>query len=443
MILTLLNNVDFDHLYQKHIQSFKCNFFKYYNCNKKIILFNSDFCQNINDVNIFKYLCRLCNLCPIYIIIDCNDKTITLAYNKSKIYDNYNLAFYGNLLNNVNKEIKFYDKIDSNFDISKQNIDYYICQDIKIKYDNLQYDKDLLNVLSYLRKYKTDYELSSIIKANKLALIGHVKIRKIFESCSNDKGMLNEISLYHQYLSACRQLNRNLPYDPIVALNSASSILHYDNMIDYNQKVSSLLIDAGVQYNGYASDITKTYSNNDQWNIYINQLKAIQKQIIHNIHLHHNFSDIHLYSRKLITQFLIKNEFLININNDSKFDQYIIDNELDIIFYMHGLGHLIGLNVHDIGGNLQLQNGKIILLSDNKKINFKIENNIVFTIEPGFYINLDYISLFDCPYINMKMVSQYAKFGGIRIENNIMIYNDTVFDITTLVENNMSVDKIS
>lgn len=137
---------------------------------------------------------------------------------------------------------------------------------------------------------------------------------------------------------------------------------------------------------------------------------------------------------------IIKHNYIINVDNCDNFSELAFNLKLDRLFYTHSLGHLMGLYVHDVGSNLELQNNKIIYVDSLSEVksNFKFENNILFTIEPGFYLNDQYIKMFcsdaQRKYINFDLIEKNKHFGGVRIETNVLIYNDKIYDITTILE---------
>lgn len=170
----------------------------------------------------------------------------------------------------------------------------------------------------------------------------------------------------------------------------------------------------------------------------IRDMQIMQKLIIDNIKIGHNFHDLYLYSRRLMIEFIIKYQYIINIDKRCDFEDFAFELQLDRLFYMHNLGHLLGLYVHDVGANLELVNDKVILNNSKNNRNFVFENNVLFTIEPGFYLNSFFINNFcsdeQRKYINFELINKNQNYGGIRIETNVLIFNDKVHDITAILE---------
>ena len=118
----------------------------------------------------------------------------------------------------------------------------------------------LLLALDFTRAVKTPYELSMLRLANRLAARGHLAAAAAFAARES------EYRIHQAFLAAIGQREQELPYNAIVALNEAGSVLHYQNLRREPPAAHhSLLIDAGAQWAGYASDITRTFAAADDF----------------------------------------------------------------------------------------------------------------------------------------------------------------------------------
>ncbi|MDH3983396.1 MAG: M24 family metallopeptidase, partial [Gammaproteobacteria bacterium] len=116
-----------------------------------------------------------------------------------------------------------------------------------------------INILHFARGAKTEYELAVMRLAADRAAAGHVAAEAAFR-----QGM-SEFDIHRAYCKAVSHTEPELPYGNIVALNNHGAVLHYTDLDrDAPESLLSFLIDAGAQVHGYASDITRTYSNGDQ-----------------------------------------------------------------------------------------------------------------------------------------------------------------------------------
>ena len=115
--------------------------------------------------------------------------------------------------------------------------------------------KDLMALLDYDRAVKTPYELACLRKASELGARGHAAAFAAFSRGGS------EYDAHMSYLEACEQREEEMPYNNIVAYNENAAVLHYQHLArSVPSPLRSFLIDAGAQYRGYASDITRTYA---------------------------------------------------------------------------------------------------------------------------------------------------------------------------------------
>ena len=116
----------------------------------------------------------------------------------------------------------------------------------------------LVRRLDYVRAAKTPYELVCLREANRLGALGHQAAAEAFRAGAS------EFEIELAFLRACGQREQELPYNPIIALNDGGAVLHYQVLERQPPPERySLLIDAGAEFAGYASDITRTYSAED------------------------------------------------------------------------------------------------------------------------------------------------------------------------------------
>ena len=149
-----------------------------------------------------------------------------------------------------------------------------------------------------------------------------------------------------------------LPYGNIVALNTNGSTLHYQHQLrQHPQDPQSLLIDAGGEYRGYASDITRTHAQNDPqhqtFDHLIKGLDRLQQNIVAEISIGKTFTDLHTYFHQQLAELLVEQEIL-KCTSAQAYDQRLTES-----FCPHGLGHLLGLQVHDVGGHLANEQGDL------------------------------------------------------------------------------------
>lgn len=227
-------------------------------------------------------------------------------------------------------------------------------------------------------------------------------------------------------------LSRNSRLSYPIILTKNGHILHnhaHNNML---QRGDILLIDAGADSPmHYATDISRSFPvrgtfDQREREIYEVVLKA-QKNAIKAIKPGITYLDIHLQACKIITQGL-KDIGIMKGNVD-----YAVKNGAHALFMPHGLGHLLGLDVHDMEGLGE----DYIGYDENQKrstqfglaylrLARKLKPGYVLTVEPGIYFIPALIDKWrydkKCtPYIRYDKLEQYRTFGGIRIEDNIVV----------------------
>ena len=276
----------------------------------------------------------------------------------------------------------------------------------------------ILNVLDYFRAYKTDYEITCISRANEIAAHGHIAARDAFYEGAS------EFELNSVYCRASSQVEPELPYPNIVALNQHAAILHYQNLRrDRPASVRSFLIDAGAQFHGYASDITRTYSAaDDEFSALIDAMDELQRTICNEIRDGVAFSDLNDRAHELLAAVLCEQD-LLSCGAEKAYETGITKS-----FLPHGLGHLLGLQVHDIGGRLADSDGSENPPSKTHprlRLTRRLEAGIVVTIEPGLYFipslldELRETALGD--NVRWDKIDALQVCGGIRVEDDIIV----------------------
>lgn len=287
--------------------------------------------------------------------------------------------------------------------------------------------EELLSYFHYHRAYKTDYEMVCLREANKIAVKGHQAAKAAFLAKKS------EYDIQMDYLKAIKHTENEVPYSNIVALNENAAILHY-TMLEQEapKEFLSFLIDAGANCNGYASDITRTYTfENNEFSSLIKALNAKQLELIDTIKPGMSYVELHISMHEMIAQLL--HEF----NIVTVAPALMIEKGITNTFFPHGLGHFLGLQVHDMGGFMKDEKGTHVAAPEAHpflRCTRVIEPRQVLTIEPGLYFIdslLDDLKMTDNnEFINWQKVEALKPFGGIRIEDNIIVHQGHVENMT-------------
>ncbi|QYJ86224.1 Xaa-Pro dipeptidase [Shewanella mesophila] len=278
----------------------------------------------------------------------------------------------------------------------------------------------IMSYLHYHRATKTEYELACMRRANEIAVKGHDAAKSAFYSGAS------EFQIQQVYLAATEQGENQMPYGNIVALNQNASILHYTALEhDTPAQRLSFLIDAGASFHGYAADITRTYAfEKNLFGELITAMDTLQLEIIDMMRPGVKYPDLHIVTHQKLAQILLDFKLVTGEK------QGLIDQGITSAFFPHGLGHMLGLQVHDMGGFLHDERGTHIAPPEAHpflRCTRTLAANQVLTIEPGLYIIdtlLNELKQDARQQINWDKVDLLRPFGGIRIEDNVIVHSD-------------------
>ena len=256
------------------------------------------------------------------------------------------------------------------------------------------------SILHEMRLIKESDEMDLMKQAANITTEAHIRAMQ-----SVRPGMY-EYQLEAEYLYAFNKNGARSPaYNSIVGGGNNSCILHYVENNAELQDGDLVLVDAGCEYQYYASDVTRTFPVNgkfspEQREIYSIVLEA-HKQSMEQAKPGNKWNLMHEKSVEVIVEGLLS----IGLLQGSKDE--IIDKGEYSKFYMHRIGHWLGMDVHDVGSYKQDGDWR------------PLEEGMVMTVEPGIYI-LD----------SMEDVDDKWKGIGVRIEDDIAI-TDSGFEILT------------
>jgi Xaa-Pro dipeptidase len=267
------------------------------------------------------------------------------------------------------------------------------------------------------RTRKTGYEIARMREASQVAAMAHVAAEQAFRQGRS------EFDIHLQYLEICRQNDAELPYSSIVALNRNGSVLHYQQRCRAApEKRLSFLIDAGATAFAYAADVTRTYAaEGGEFAELVAAMDAMQQALASQVRAGMDFRDLHLATHHRIAS-ILGEAGVINLNADDS-----VATGLSSVFYPHGLGHFIGLQTHDVAGLIDNLGNPIPRPEGHPflRLTRKLEAGNVVTIEPGLYFIEPWLTKWkadrDASAINWDAVDRLAPYGGIRIEDNVLV----------------------
>lgn len=285
--------------------------------------------------------------------------------------------------------------------------------------DNWRVNPDLLIAeLTQGRCVKTGYELACLREATRIAVKGHRAAEQAFRHGAS------EFDIHLAFLAATRQVDPGLPYPAIVALNEHCATLHYQlRDVQPPRRALSLLIDAGASCRGYGSDITRTWAMlPGTFSHLIEGVHNLQQQLCDSVGPGVDWRELHLQAHRLVAQ-LLRDAGMLRMSAEDA-----VAAGVSSAFLPHGLGHLLGLQVHDVGGLTEKAGA-----SPNPRppghpalrLTRCLEQGMVVTVEPGLYF-IDSLlrGLRSGPHagsLNWTMIDTLRGCGGIRIEDNVVV----------------------
>ena len=276
----------------------------------------------------------------------------------------------------------------------------------------------VINYLEYQRSYKTPYEIALMREAQHLAVRGHRAAEAAFREGKS------EFAIHMAYCGAVGQDLGELPYNNIVALNEHGAVLHYTELGRSAPAQSrSFLIDAGASFHGYASDITRTYAadTSSEFQSLIDAVDIAQIKMGEGVRTGVDYKQLHINAH-LALMGILKDFGVITVSPEAA-----LETGVSAAFFPHGLGHPIGLQVHDVAGFAESdRGGKIARPAGHPYLRMTrvLEPGMVVTIEPGLY----FIDLLleevkkngHTASVDWARVDAFRPYGGIRIEDEVL-----------------------
>uniref|UniRef100_A6W276 Xaa-Pro dipeptidase n=1 Tax=Marinomonas sp. (strain MWYL1) TaxID=400668 RepID=A6W276_MARMS len=281
--------------------------------------------------------------------------------------------------------------------------------------------------VDFAKAVKTDFEIQAMRQASKRGAAGHIAAKEAFLAGGS------ELEIHLAFLKASQQSAFQEPYPGIVGLDEHAAVLHYEHKsIEQVANSRTLLIDAGANEHGYASDITRTFTRHyDDFNALINDLDVMEQKLCRSAISGVAFQDLHQNTLAGIAALLLEHKICALSVEEQ------LAKRIPQVFFPHGLGHLLGLQVHDVGGHQIDQTGTLSMPDDSApflRLTRKLEKNMVITIEPGLYFIPMLLDKMQADILghgcDMARIQHFMPYGGIRIEDNVVVKNDLPENLT-------------
>lgn len=253
--------------------------------------------------------------------------------------------------------------------------------------------------LDEMRLFKSEREVALMQQAGQISALAHIRAMQTTRPNRMEYEIESEILYEFNRFGA-----RYPSYNSIVAGGENACILHYSENDMPLKEGDLVLIDAGCEFAMYAGDITRTFPVNGKFS-------PAQKEIYNLV----------LKAQKRAIELLVPgnsiqqvNDEVVRIKVEGLVELGILQGEVDELiknnahrqFYMHGLGHWLGLDVHDVGSYSKEQQNP----DRNSRLRDRpLEVGMVLTVEPGLYIS------------EKSTAPEQYKGIGVRIEDNLLI----------------------
>jgi len=283
-------------------------------------------------------------------------------------------------------------------------------------------------VISELRVIKTEMELEVLRYVSKVSSAAHmhvmrqIKAGKITREYQAEAEFMN----YSYSNGGCRHVS----YTCICGAGSSGAVLHYGHAGAPNdqavQTTDMVLFDMGAEYFCFCSDITCSYpvsgKFNDKQKVIYNAVWRATKAVLTSAKAGVAWPDMHLLANREVLLSLLEAGIL-----KGDIDEMMAVNLAGRVFQPHGLGHFMGMDVHDVGGYLEghpdRRQGPGLRNLRTARV---LQANMVLTVEPGCYF-IDHLldRAFADPELNRFLVAdrinEYRGFGGVRIEDDVIV----------------------
>lgn len=285
----------------------------------------------------------------------------------------------------------------------------------------------LKKAIENCRVVKTPYEIALISEANRVSNEAHLAAMRAATMAKS------EADLEAVFHSTCTRMGcRNQAYSSIVASGPSAATLHYVRNDAELKNKQMVLLDAGCEKMCYASDVTRTFPVSGTFakearSIYELVLR-MQTECMEMMKEGVKWEDVHLHAHRVGIEGLLN----LGILRGGSVDE-LLENRTSTAFLPHGLGHYLGMDTHDTGGNANYADPDPMFRY--LRVRGTLPANSVITVEPGIYFCRYIIEPFlkdekHKNYIDEAVLEKYWDVGGVRIEDDVVVTKEGVVNLT-------------
>ncbi|KAJ3123997.1 hypothetical protein HK100_011411 [Physocladia obscura] len=277
------------------------------------------------------------------------------------------------------------------------------------------------------RVTKSSAEILLLRKAAEITCKAHKHLMTTVHTHTHERNLVAEF--FHKSWS--------LAADPaiencIVASSRNAAVLHYSEnaaRLPFHRPHDFIMVDAGVRVQGYVSDVSRTWPIggvfDGNWRPVYEAVLDAHSRVCAAMQPGVEWEDMHRLADRVILEHLVEMGIVVIIGSGG-FEE-LVAKHVGAVFFPHGVGHLIGLEGHDVGGYPE----SVLPIDEpgikNLRMRRKLEVGMVVTVEPGCYFNSKMIAnaLKDenlAIHLNIDVLHRYeSAVGGVRIEDMVLV----------------------
>jgi len=279
--------------------------------------------------------------------------------------------------------------------------------------------EELREILTHVRRPKDEIELERMRRAAAASLAGYAVAERMIRPGVSEREVQIEMEAEFFRHGATRT-----GYDTIVGSGPNSAVLHFAPTSRRIGEGETVLIDAGAEVDRYISDITRTFRAGGPGDGFFRDLYrvvlAAEQRAIAACRVGVEYRDIHLAAAADLAAGLVELGILRGAADT------LVERDAHALFFPHGIGHMVGLGVRDASGFLPGHTRSPLPSLRHLRTDLPLEKGYVMTIEPGIYF---IPALLNDPErramfrqaVNWDRVDSLIDFGGIRIEDNVLV----------------------
>jgi Xaa-Pro aminopeptidase len=284
-----------------------------------------------------------------------------------------------------------------------------------------QLEADLRYGLNHVRRQKDTVELTRMRAAERATRAGFAQVAPLIEQGRSERELQIELEA-----AFFRNGADFLAFDTIVGSGPNSAVLHFPPTSRRLADGELVLIDAGAEYRGYASDVTRTYPASGRFTPEQQELYGVVEtagvRATERCTPGTEWRDVHRTAALVVAEGLVEFGLLRGE------PETLVERGAQALFFPHGVGHMVGLGIRDAGEVLrgrEQPEGEVPRL----RVDLPLLPGHVFTVEPGIYfvpalLNDPDLRTRHRDAVDWERAEAMLGFGGIRIENDVLITED-------------------